>query len=1024
MHFTDIFIRRPVLAVVVSLLILLIGLRALFDLPLRQFPLVTNTVVTITTVYPGAPAELMQGFITTPIEQAVASVDGLAYVTSTSIQSSSTVVATLKLNVDPGAAMTDVMAKVQQVKYQLPREANDPVITKTTGQQIGIMYLPFVGETLSTAAITDYLTRVAKPMISTVEGVGEVQIIGGQTFAMRLWLDPSRMAARGVTAEDVAAAIRANNFQSAPGQAKGLFVITNVTANTGLTDVEQFKQMVVKSAGGALVRLRDVAEVALGGQDYATSAAVDGKNAVIVGIQPTPGGNPIDIAKGIRALMPELERGMPAGLKVDIAYDVSAFIVAAIREVIRTLTEAVVIVILVIFLFLGTLRSVVIPVVTIPLSMIGVAVFMLAMGFSLNLLTLLAMVLAIGLVVDDAIVVVENVYRHIEQGKSPFQAALIGAREIVGPVIAMTITLAAVYAPIGFLGGLTGALFREFAFTLAGAVIISGIIALTLSPMMSSLLLTSHLHEGRFALAVDRSFARVADWYGRRLSRVLDYRGALMVFVVGVLGAVGFLYLHTRTELAPPEDQGVMMAMIKAPQVANLDYTDAYARKLADTLAEYPEAESRFTFSGQGGANLGMSAMQLKPWNDRKRSVQQLMMALQQELNKLDGVSGFAFTLPPLPGSFGTLPVSFVISSPDNYQSVYAAMEKVKQAARASGRFLVIDSDLTFNNPVIRLNIDRSKAHDLGVSMQAIGDTLATLVGENYINRFSLEGRSYEVITQVPRAQRLSADSLTRFYVRTASGAQIPLSTVVSISSAVEPNALTRYNQLNAATFNAVPMPGLSMGDAVAFLREQAQTLPRSFNTAFLSDSRQYVEEGNQLLFTFVFALIVIFLVLAAQFESMRDPLVILVSVPMSICGALLPLFFGIASINIYTQVGLVTLIGLITKHGILMVSFARTLQLTEGVDRRTAIERAARVRLRPILMTTAAMVAGLLPLLFAAGAGAASRFALGVVVVAGMSIGTLFTIFVLPGVYVMLATDHREQAQRRQRREAAQPAE
>ncbi len=1024
MKFTDLFIRRPILAVVVSLLILLIGLRAVFDLPLRQYPLVTNTVITVSTVYPGAPAELMQGFITTPIEQAIASVDGIDFVTSSSVQSSSTVTINLKLNTNPGDAMTEVMAKVQQVKYQLPKEANDPIVTKTTGQQIGIMYIAFTSDTLSAAATTDYINRVAKPMLMTVEGVGEAEIIGGQSFAMRLWLDPNRMAARGVTADDIATAIRANNFQSAPGQAKSQFVVTNVTANTSLTDVEQFKDLVVKAADGALVRMRDVAEVQLGGENYNSTAAMNGKIAAIIGIQPTPGGNPINIAKGVRALQPELERGMPAGIKMDIAYDASEFIVSAIREVITTLSEAVIIVIIVIFLFLGTIRSVIIPVVTIPLSMVGVAMVMLAMGFSLNLLTLLALVLAIGLVVDDAIVVVENVYRHIEEGMSAFQAAITGAREIVGPVIAMTITLAAVYAPIGFLGGLTGALFKEFAFTLAGAVVISGVIALTLSPMMASVLLNSHMNESKFAQAVDRVFARATDWYGRRLSRTLDFPAAMGVFIVGVLAVVAFLFLHVRSELAPAEDQGVVLSMVKAPQTANLDYTNAYVTKLAEIVSKYPEKDMSFTMSGRGGINMGMAAIQLKPWSERKRSVAQLIPEMQKELGKLDGVSGFAFTLPSLPGSFGTLPISMAITSPGDYQSVYENMEKLKASARNSGRFLVIDSDLTFNNPVIKVNVDRDKARDLGISMQVVGDTLATLVGENYINRFSLEGRAYEVITQVPRSLRVSAEELTKYYVRTASGQQIPLSTIVSISTSVEPNALTRYNQLNAATLNAMAMPGVSMGEAVDFLREQAKQLPRSFSTAFQSDSRQYVEEGNQLMYTFVFALVIIFLVLAAQFESLRDPLVILVSVPMSVCGALLPLFFGLATLNIYTQIGLITLIGLITKHGILMVSFARDMQITEGSDRRTAIEHAARVRLRPILMTTAAMVAGLLPLLFASGAGAASRFALGLVVVSGMSIGTIFTLFVLPGVYVFLATDHRERERKARMREVAQPAE
>ncbi len=1008
MNFTDLFIRRPVLSIVVSLLILLVGLRAVVDLPLRQFPELTNTVITVTTAYPGAPSELIQGFITTPIEQAVAAVDGVDYVSSSSSQSISNVTAVMKLNRDPGDAMTEVMSKVQEVKFQLPREANDPVITKSVGQSVQSMYLSFSSPELQGAAISDYITRVVRPLIFTVEGVAAVDIIGGQIFAMRLWLDPARMSARGITADQVAVALRANNFQSAPGQTKGYFIVTNITANTALTDVEQFRDLVVKSKDDAIVRLRDIATVELGPQNSNTAATLSGQNAVIVGISPTPSGNPLSMSAGIHKILPEIERTMPPTLKYAVPYDVAQFIQASINEVATTLIEAMLIVIVVIFLFLGTVRSVLIPVITIPLSLIGVAVFMLAMGFSINLLTLLAMVLAIGLVVDDAIVVVENVYRHIEEGYTPVKAALTGAREIVGPVIAMTITLAAVYAPIGFLGGLTGALFREFAFTLAGAVIISGVIALTLSPMMCSILLKPHMNEGGFAARVDRTFGKLNAWYTRQLARSLDYRPVTALFAVAVMFSVVFLFMNTRQELAPQEDQGVVLAQIQAPEYANLDYTAAYGKKLDDILGTYPEARSRFVMFGRGGANSGIAAMDLKPWSERDRSAMELTQDLQKKLSTLDGVKGFAFSLPSLPGPFGGLPVQFVVASAGQYETLYGTMDELKNRARKSGLFMVVDSDLSFSSPVIRLQIDRVKASDLGISMQAIGDTLAILVGENYVNRFSLEGRSYEVIPQVSREDRFSAERLTQFYVKTASGEQVPLSTVVGFKQEVEPNGLNRYNQLNSAIFRAIPMPGVSMGEAVSFLKQQAADLPRGYTSDFLAESRQYVEEGNQLLYTFVFGLIIIYLVLAAQFESLRDPLVILVSVPMSMCGALLPLFFGVSTINIYTQVGLVTLIGLISKHGILMVSFAREMQIREQCDRRTAIEHAAQVRLRPILMTTAAMVSGLFPLLFASGAGAASRFSLGLVVVSGMSIGTLFTLFVVPTVYTWLATDHR----------------
>jgi multidrug efflux pump len=1007
MSFTDIFVRRPVLALVVSLLILLIGLRAMLSLPIRQYPKLSNTTITVTTTYPGAPPELMQGFITTPIEQAVATADGVDYLTGKSIQGTSTVTAYIRLNYNPDQALTEVMAKVQQVKYLIPTGAQDPIITKATGQTTDVMYIGFASSQLSGAAISDYLTRVVQPLLVTVPGVASADILGGQTFAMRLWLDPARMAARGISASDVAAAILANNYQAAPGQAKGYFTITNVDANTGLTDVAQFKRMVVKSKNGAVVRIGDIARVTLDAQSWTSSVVMNGRHAIFIGIQATPTGNPLELVKGVRALLPEVARNLPPSMQMRVAYDSTKFIQASIDEVRSSLLLAVGIVVCVVFLFLGSFRSVLIPIVTIPLSLIGAGTLMAALGFSLNLLTLLAMVLAIGLVVDDAIVVVENVYRHIEQGRTPAQAALIGAREIANPVISMTLTLAAVYAPIGFLGGVTGALFREFAFTLAGSVIISGIVAVTLSPMMCSLLLSRDMLHGRFVRVIDRGFSRLADWYGRRLRRSLDYRPVTALFGAAVLVAIAFMYLHTKSELAPEEDQGVIFALTKAPQYANLDYLEAYGGALDHAFISFPETYLRFIVNGNTGPNQGIAGVILKPWNERTRSAQKLEPLLQKKLYAIPGLQAFAFSLPPLPASIGGLPVQMVIYSTHGFPEIYEAMEKLKAAARKSGLFIVTDSDLAFDQPVIRVHIDRSKANALGVTMQSIGDTLALLVGENFVNRFNLGGRAYEVIPQVPRADRLTPETLTRYYVTSASGKPVPLSNLVSLETGVDPNALTQYNQLNSATFQAVPMPGVTMGQAIDFLEQQTKGLPAGFGHAYLSDSRQYVEEGNALAITFAFALIVIFLVLAAQFESLRDPLVILVSVPLSICGALIPLFLGLSTMNIYSEVGLVTLIGLISKHGILMVQFANTLQVRERFDRRRAIEEAARVRLRPILMTTAAMVLGLVPLLIASGAGAASRFSIGIVVVAGMSIGTLFTLFVLPAVYTVLAKDH-----------------
>jgi multidrug efflux pump len=1012
MAFTDLFIKRPVLSLVVSLLILLIGLKAATSLGVRQYPKLSNTVITITTSYPGASPTLMQGFITQPIEQAVASAEGVDYITSSSVQGTSTISVYIKLNFEPDFALTEVSAKVNSVKYLIPKESNDPVITKSTGQTTAVMYLGFSSQELGGPQISDYLTRVVQPVLSTVDGVASADILGAQTLATRIWLDPARMAGRNVSPDDVAAAIRANNFQAAAGQSKGYFIVSNVTTNTDLTNIDQFKRMTVKAKDGGFVRLEDIAVVELGAQSTDSSVSLDGQHAIFIGVQATPQGNPLNIVTGVRALFPEIERNLPPSLSMRVAYDSTKFIRSSIEEVRNTLIEAVIIVVIVIFLFLASFRSVIIPVVTIPLSLVGACILMLAMGFTLNLLTLLAMVLAIGLVVDDAIVVVENIHRHLEEGKSPVEASLIGAREIVGPVISMTITLAAVYAPIGFLGGLTGSLFREFAFTLAGSVIISGIVALTLSPMMCSVLLKGGGHQGKFAKNVDEIFGKVTRWYGRKLDRSLDYRPITALFALTILFLVGFMYSYSSKELAPEEDQGILFSVTKAPQYANIDYTDYYGKKLDAAFAKFPETDLRFIINGTNGPNNGISGMILKPWDERKRSSLTLKPLVQAELSKVEGVNAFAFNLPPLPGGPGGLPVQMVLSTTSGFQSVYEEMEKLKAAARKSGLFIVADSDLAFNQPVVSVDIDRSKANDLGITMQAVGNSLATLLGGNYVNRFNLDGRSYQVIPQVPRVLRLSPEALANYYVPTTDGKQVPLSTIVKITTSTNPNALTHFNQLNSATFQAVPMPGVTVGKAVDFLEQQAKQLPSGYSHDYLADARQYVQEGNQLAITFVFALVIIFLVLAAQFESLRDPLVILISVPMAISGALIPLFFGLATINIYTQVGLVTLIGLISKHGILMVEFANELQLKEGLDRRTAIEHAARVRLRPILMTTAAMVTGLLPLLTASGAGAASRFSIGLVVVAGMSIGTLFTLFVLPAVYTAIATDHRANAE------------
>ncbi len=816
-----------------------------------------------------------------------------------------------------------------------------------------------------------------------------------------------KLAARGLTASDVANALRANNVQAAPGQLKGSNTAINITASTDLRDVEAFRQMVLKTGQDSVVRLRDVATVELGGQNYDGSFLASGRPGVTIAISPTPDGNPLEIVSAVKALLPDIQRVAPPSLKVTSVFDVARFVDASIEEVEHTLLEAIVIVIVVIFLFLGTFRAVIIPVVTIPLSLLGTAALMLAFGFSLNLLTLLAMVLAIGLVVDDAIVVVENIHRHIEDGLSPVEAALVGAREIIGPVIAMTITLAAVYAPIGLMGGLTGALFREFAFTLAGSVIVSGVIALTLSPMMSGKLLDAKMGEGRLAQSVERTMHRVTEGYVRLLDRTLAARAAVLIVGVTVLAVIVVLFSGAKRELAPQEDMGYVFVQTKAPQYANVDYTARFSAEVERIFHQFPEfAASFFAIGGDQNANGGFGGIVMKEWAERSRTGDQIQAELAGRTAAVTGVYATAFQDSPLPAGSGGLPVQMVIRSADDFPAIYKRLEGIKGAAWGSGLFAFVDSDLAFDSPEAHVTIDREKAGEMGVTMSEIADTLAVLVGENYVNRFNWHDRSYDVIAQVPQNQRLTPDNLGQFYVKAASGRLVPLSTVAHVEIRPQPNRLPQFNQMNSATLSAVLLPGVTMGQAVDFLK--SQPLPPGTTVDWLSNSRQYVHEGNQLTISFGFALIVIFLVLAAQFESFRDPLVILVTVPLAVCGALVPLYLGFTTLNIYTQIGLVTLIGLISKHGILMVSFANEMQHAEGWSRTEAIRHAAAVRMRPVLMTTAAMVAGLVPLLFAAGAGANSRFAIGIVVVMGMLIGTLFTLFVLPTIYTLLAGDHR----------------
>lgn len=1007
MRFTDRFIQRPTLAIVVSLLILLIGISAAMNLQVRQYPKMESATITITTAFPGATQEMMQGFVTTPIAQSIATASGIAYMTSNSTQGRSQISAKLVLNADADRAMTEILSKVQSIKYRLPAGVTDPVITKQTDGASAIQYVAFVSEQLTASELADFATRVAQPLITSVNGVASASIDGGAPLAMRIWLDPNQLAARQLTATDVVQALRANNVQAAPGQLKAGDTALSLTAATDLRSIEAFQTIIVKETATSQVKLQDIATIELGGQNYDSAALSGGRQSVTISITPTPDGNPLEIVADVKALIPDIQAVAPPTVEVFSQFDVVHFVEASISEVEKTLIEAILIVIAVIFLFLGTFRAVIIPIVTIPLSLLGTAVLMLAFGFSLNLLTLLAMVLAIGLVVDDAIVVVENIHRHIEEGRTPIDAALIGTREIIGPVIAMTITLAAVYTPIGLMGGLTGALFKEFAFTLAGSVIVSGVVALTLSPMMSSRLLNAKQAESKTVQKLEHVMQRLTKGYTRLLDQTLAHRAAVILLGVTLLGGIVMLFSGARSELAPQEDMGYLFVQTKAPQYADKAYTQRYSEHVEDLFHTFSEYQgSWFAIGGDMGSNIGFGGIILDEWDERERSADAIQAELTGKLAGVTGVYSSVFQDSPLPASTGGLPVQMVLRSSASFADIYSTLQQLKGAAWGSGLFAFVDSDLAFDSPAVHLQIDRDKATDLGISMAQIADTLAILVGENYEDRFNWFDRSYDVITQAKTQYRQTPEDLAQFYLRTDNGELVPLSSVVHFEQRQQANSLPQFNQMNSATLSAVLMPGVTMGQAVDFL--QQQELPQGMSVDWMSNSRQYVEEGNRLLTSFVFAMVVIFLVLAAQFNSFRDPLVILVTVPLAIFGALVPLYLGYTTLNIYTQIGLVTLIGLISKHGILMVSFANDIQAEENLSKTAAIRRSAAVRMRPVLMTTAAMVAGLIPLMFASGAGAESRFALGVVVVMGMLIGTFFTLFVLPTIYTFVAADHR----------------
>jgi len=1004
MSFSDIFIRRPVLSTVVALMILLLGFQGIFNLSVREYPEVEETVITITTPYAGASADLIQGFITSPIAAAVSTTENIDYVTSQSSPSTSVVTVQMKLGSNPDVALTEVMSKVQQVKSQLPEAAEDPTIVKGTGQQFAIMYLALQNPNMTSEQLTEYIERVIRPRVSTIQGVAEVQVLGAANYSMRIWIDPIKLAARGLTAGEVLSAVNSSNFLAAPGKTKNEYVAYSITMKSTLQTPEAFGALPLRSDNGNVVRLRDVADVELGAESTDTVVNFDGKPGTFIGIFPTPSANPLDTAAAVVKELPEIQSSLPQGMTITMVYDATETISASIEEVFKTIGEAVIIVIVVILLFLGSFRSVLMPVVTIPLSLIGVCAILLAMGYSINLLSLLAMVLAIGLVVDDAIVVVENIHRHMEEGMTPMQAAFKGMREIFGPVVAMTITLAAVFAPLAFTGGLTGSLFREFAVTLAGAVVISGFVAITITPMMSARILKPG--HGKFQDWVDRTFDNIANRYERLVSGSLKYRPVTLMIVIALVSVTGFMFMKTSSELAPEEDSGALFSLVTAPRYATTEYTSLYTDQIRDLTKDLPEMRVNFSIVGLGGAtNSAFSIWGLKDWADRDRSQNEIKADIQERLKKVAGVEALVFAPPSLPGAGGGLPISMVIQSTGDPSQVYEIADQIKQKAQASGRFIVVQNSLNFDAPQVTVTVDRDRAAALNVPISDIGSTLGLLVGGAKIAQFDRDSNSYDIIPQVPEKYRNNPEKLGEFYIRSVTGEMVPLSAVVKITTNSSPSSIEQFNQLNSATISALPVPGVTTGTGLQTIEDIARPLlPAGFFTDYSGQSRLEKEQGSTIIIAFAMAVVVIYLVLAAQFESFRDPLIIMMSVPLSIFGAIVPLNLGLGTLNIYTQVGLITLIGLITKHGILLVEFANQQREEHGMSRSEAIIASAKVRLRPILMTTAAMALGVVPLIMAAGAGAAARYSMGLVIFSGILIGTTFTLFVVPMFYTYIA--------------------
>ena len=1014
MKFTDIFIRRPVLAVSISLLIIILGLQAISKLAVREYPKMTTTVITVTTAYPGADANLIQAFVTSKIEEAVAQADNVDYMSSSSRPSSSSITVKMKLNTDPNAALADVLAKVNSVRSELPSGIEDPTVTSSTGGS-GIMYISFRSNKLDASQVTDYIQRVVKPQFFTVEGVASVDIFGASEYALRIWLDPQKMAAQNLSATQVMSALSSNNVQTAAGNDNGFYVVYKNKVDTTTKSVDELSKLIVYSNGDKLVRLRDIADIELNKSSDNARAVANGSDSVVLAVNPTSSANPLTVAEKILPLYESIKNNLPDAIQTDILYDRTVAINNSIEEVVKTIIEATIIVLVVITMFIGSFRAILIPVITIPISLIGVIMMLQTLDFSINLMTLLALILAIGLVVDDAIVVLENVDRHIKLGETPFRAAIIGTREIAVPVISMTIALIAVYSPMALMGGITGTLFKEFALTLAGAVFISGIVALTLSPMMTSKLLKGHDKPSKLEERVNRTLTKINNAYTYVLGLVMANRKCMLVFAAAIFATLPVLFNSLSSELTPTEDKGAFLAIGSAPSNVNVDYVQAAMAPYQKMLTDTDEVQFAMTISGVPSTNQSLNVVTLKDWKDRSRSQAEVLQELNNKAKAIPEVSVSGFAFPEIETGEQGPPIGFVISTSKGYEDLANVAGKFLEAMQKSGKFVYSSLDLKFDTAQMHIKIDREKAGTYGITMKQISATLGSFLSAATVERVDIDGRAYKIISQVKREDRLSPQSWDNYYVSAANGTSVPLSSLVSMTLEPQPSSLPRFSQLNSAVISAVPMPGSSIGDAIQWLKDSSkELLPQGYNYDFKGEARQLVQEGNALAVTFVLAVVIIFLVLAIQFESIRDPMVIMISVPLAISGALLALnAFGFvgkagATLNIYSQVGLITLVGLITKHGILMCEVAKEEQLNHGKNRIEAITEAAKVRLRPILMTTAAMIAGLVPLLYATGAGAVSRFSMGIVIVSGLAVGTLFTLFVLPVIYSYVASEHK----------------